>query len=129
MDITGIGSAVSSVANAATAIANKFWPDKTEEEKMQYAKEMQEIMNEHNLQVSQIDVNKTEASSPNWFVAGWRPATGWICALSFGYASIIAPLFHFSMPDTSLMTDVLFGMLGLGGLRSYEKQKGVESNR
>ena len=136
MDLTGIGS----LFDAATSIVNKIFPDKTQEEKDKAAKEMAEIMNEHNLVQGQLDINKAEASSTNWFVAGWRPACGWIGALGLGYASILEPIARFivnlnhiqmTFPvlDTTITMQVLFGMLGLGVMRTVEKKSGTEGNR
>ena len=84
-----------------------------------------------------LEINKEEAKSTNWFVAGWRPAVGWVCATAFAYHYIIQPLALFVIITTgvalpplptfemeSLMT-VLLGMLGLGGLRTFEKYKEV----
>ena len=86
--------------------------------------------------LAQIDVNKEEAKSASLFVAGWRPATGWVCALALFYVSIIEPILRFvctqagytgAYPtiDTSITMQVLMGMLGLAGMRSFEKSKGV----
>lgn len=93
------------------------------------------------LQLGQIQTNTAEAASVNWFVAGWRPAVGWICGLALAYVAIIEPLarftaqvgFHyagaFPAIDTNLTMQVLLGMLGLGVMRSTEKIKGAEGNR
>ena len=92
------------------------------------------------LQMAQIAVNTEEAKSTNWFVAGWRPAVGWIGAFSLAYASIIEPILRFvstmngytgkfPLLDTNITMQVLFGMLGLGVARTVEKLKGAESNR
>ena len=75
--------------------------------------------------LAQIEVNKAEAKG-NWFQAGWRPATGWVCVLGFGVNFLISPLaagvgIEIPQADTSTMLPVLMGMLGLGGLRTYEK--------
>lgn len=84
----------------------------------------------------QMEINKEEAKG-NWFQAGWRPATGWICAAALGYAAILEPLLRFSAQvwfdytdkfpviDTTLTMQVLIGMLGLGVYRTREKEKGV----
>ena len=85
----------------------------------------------------QLEINKEEAKSANWFVAGWRPAVGWVCATAFGYHYVIQPTVLFliialgvELPPLptfemeSLLT-VLLGMLGLGGLRTFEKYKEV----
>lgn len=95
------------------------------------------------LQMAQIAVNQAEAASANWFVAGWRPAVGWICAVAFGYSYVLYPFMEFAikvvhpsidlsgMPklDLSDMMPVLLGMLGLGTMRTYEKRTNTEANR
>lgn len=86
--------------------------------------------------LAQIDVNKEEAKSASVFVAGWRPAIGWVCALSLAYQylgrAILTAIFDaggWRMPylpglDEHLW-ELMFMMLGIGGLRSIEKIKGV----
>lgn len=93
------------------------------------------------LQLAQIEVNREEARSPNWFVAGWRPAVGWIGASALAYAAVIEPLLRFvaqvlagyagAFPvlDTGITMQILFGILGLGAYRTAEKIKGAESRR
>jgi len=85
---------------------------------------------------SQTDINKIEAASTRLFVSGWRPFIGWICGIAFGYATILEPLLRFassvwfgysgSFPviDTALTLQALFGILGLGAMRSYDKKQG-----
>lgn len=87
----------------------------------------------------QLAINLEEAKSANWFVAGWRPAIGWICGAAFAYHFVIEPLlafilvavFHWSLGadlpkfDMESLLTVLLGMLGLGGLRTFEKYKEV----
>ena len=88
----------------------------------------------HEIAKAQIEVNKEEAKSRSWWIAGWRPATGWICALAMGYHFIIQPFLIFFLAlfgmkidlpsfDMDTLMTVLLGMLGLGGLRSFEKHK------
>lgn len=105
--------------------------------------EFQEFCIANNIKVdlAQIGVNVEEAKSTNWFVAGWRPAVGWICASALAYTAILEPFVRFvstvifkyagSFPviDTSLTTTVLLGMLGLGAMRTAEKIKDSEGNR
>lgn len=69
----------------------------------------------------QSDINIAEAQSGNWFVAGWRPACGWLCVGALGYNTVIAPLFHLGLGDTGTLISILTGMLGLGALRTAEK--------
>ncbi len=86
--------------------------------------------------LAQIDVNAKEAGSLNLFVAGWRPAIGWVCALALFYQFFLAPMavwaagmFHVALSTPPRLDDVLwqlmFGMLGMGALRTVEKLKGV----
>lgn len=113
----------------AKDLVNKFWPDKTEQEKQQMAMVMMMVQ-------GQLETNKVEAASQSLFVAGWRPAVGWICALSFGFRYIGGPLLtvigqltghQITLPviDYAEMSPILIGMLGLGYFRSTEKIKGV----
>jgi hypothetical protein len=87
------------------------------------------------LAVAQIELNKEESKNRNVFVAGWRPFVGWVCAIALAYNFIVRDLMAWVILNTGeaitlppalamehLMT-ILLGMLGLGGLRTYEKQK------
>jgi len=116
--------------------------DKVVEDKDQKAKLAHEIatMAERHAQElakGQIDINKEEAKSRNIFIAGWRPFVGWTCGLALFWHFLGLPvtlfitgwfdLQHPPLPEfdmQSLMT-VLLGMLGLGGMRTFEKFKGV----
>lgn len=86
--------------------------------------------------LAQMEVNKAEASSGSTFVAGWRPAIGWICAFALAYSYLFVPLFGAVMvslgkPIPKLpvldqnLWELMFGMLGMGALRSWEKLKGI----
>lgn len=85
--------------------------------------------------IAQLEINAKEAAHPSVFVAGWRPFFGWMGGVGFLYAVVIQPLLTWwgsakGMPaapelDTELLMVVVTGMLGIGGLRTYEKQKGV----
>ena len=86
--------------------------------------------------MAQVDVNKQEAAHKSLFVAGWRPAIGWICGLGMLSNFIIVPMTNFVLAllespvvvpliELETMMPVLLGMLGLGGMRSYEKAKGI----
>ena len=83
---------------------------------------------------AQIEVNKVEANSNSLFVAGWRPFVGWTCGVALCYHFVLQPFLLFLLHSfgyqvdlpvfdmTTLMT-ILLGMLGLGGMRSFEKVK------
>ena len=96
--------------------------------------------NDIKLQMGQIAINTEEAKSSSVFVAGWRPFSGWVAGIALAYVAVVEPLLRFivtqagytgSFPviDTSLTMQVLMGMLGLAGMRTFEKHKGVEGNR
>lgn len=133
MSITGIGE----IANFATDLVNKFWPDKTQAEKDQLALQVQQMTIAANLTQGQIDVNKAEASNQSIFVAGWRPFVGWVCGAAFGWTFVIGPLLSFTLSafkmsvtlpqlDLSQLSPVLMGMLGLGVMRTVEKVNGLK---
>jgi len=83
------------------------------------------------LALAQLEINKVEAGT-DLFRGGWRPFVGWICALGLGIQFIIAPFFTFfgNAPfpqlDMSTLMTLLFGMLGLGTLRTQEKINGIK---
>lgn len=82
------------------------------------------------VRLGQIEVNKVEAAHKSLFVAGWRPAAGWVCVLSMAFNYIVAPVlaavgFEVVTLDLAVMLPVLIGMLGMGTLRGYEKVQGV----
>ncbi len=120
-------TAVSSLANT---VINKIWPDKTEAEKQQLAAAVMVVQ-------GQLDVNKAEAASPSLFVAGWRPFIGWVCGTAcawnwvglsiakFAAITFFTTTIDLKPADISEMMPILMGMLGLGGLRTFEKVKGV----
>ncbi len=123
-----------------TSLLDKIIPDAVERDRL--AHEIATMAERHaqELAKAQIEVNKEEAKSSSMFVAGWRPAVGWICATGMGFNFIIVPLGGFfcavagvdiSFPtlDLSEMMPVLMGMLGLGAMRSFEKTKGVARDK
>lgn len=112
-----------------SGILDKFIEDKDQKAKL--AHEISTMAEKHAQQIAlaQIEVNKAEAKG-NWFQSSWRPATAWVCVAGFAVNFLISPLaapFGIDVPqaDTSTMLPVLMGMLGLGGLRTMERVKGV----
>jgi len=99
----------------------------------------QELAGQVNMQImGQIEMNKVEAASQSKFVSGWRPFIGWTCGVAYAYTFVVQPIVvfmfaasgypsaHSSLPvlHWSELSMVLFGMLGLGAMRSYEKVGG-----
>lgn len=134
---------ITAIANAASTIIDKIFPDAGEAQKaklrieeMKLNGELAAIAQENQLQIAQIEVNKEDAKSSNWIQANWRPAVGWIGAFSLGYAAILEPLARFvaqvgfgytgAFPilDSTISMQILFGILGLGAYRSFDKMKG-----
>ena len=100
----------------------------SEEKKLALSAEVQ-------LALAQIKLNTKEAAHTSVFVSGWRPFVGWVGALGFAMMAIVFPLLMFFFPeagapdlDSGLVLTILGGMLGIGGLRTFEKVKGVERN-
>lgn len=111
-------------------ILGKFIQDK--DKRAALAHEIATMSERHaqEIALAQISVNKAEASAGT-FRGGWRPAVGWVCALGFGVNFLISPIaagFGFIVPqaDVATMMPVLMGLLGLGGMRSFEKSKGIK---
>lgn len=88
---------------------------------------------------AQDAVNTEEAKSTNLFIAGARPFLLWVCATSFGWAFVVEPIATFAFSavghplvlpklDMSEMMPVLLGMLGLSGMRTYEKLNNAQGN-
>ena len=126
-----------SLIGPVTGLLDKFIEDKDQKAKL--AHEIATMSEKHaqELAMGQLEVNKAEASHRSVFVSGWRPFVGWTCGVALAWHFVLQPLitfllvlFDFTLPELptfdmgSLMT-VLMGMLGLGGLRTYEKQKGL----
>lgn len=140
-DITGIGA----IFDFGSKVIDKIFPDKdaADKAKIEMLKLQQEgAFKELELQFdnmkAQIGVNAKEAENPNLFVSGWRPGVGWVCVAAYVFNYLIMPLANWvakwmdaAAPaivalDTGELTTLLFGMLGIGGLRTYEKVKGVK---
>jgi hypothetical protein len=122
-------SILNSLIKPITSILDKVIEDK--DTKNNIAFELATMAERHaqELAKGQLEVNKVEAAHKSLFVSGWRPAIGWICGLALLYSTILAPILGiwFIVPpvDSSLLTSVLMGMLGLGAMRSYEKKNNV----
>ena len=130
-------SILTSLIGPVSGILDKVIEDKDQKAKL--AHELATMADTHAQQalLSQLEINKAEAASGSVFKGGWRPFVGWVCGIALLYHFILSPLILFGITLTgieippipafdmgSLMT-VLMGMLGLGGLRTYEKQKGL----
>jgi len=112
-----------------SGLLDKVIPDADERNRLAHEIATMGERHAQDLAMAQIEVNKADAKG-NWFQSSWRPATAWVCVIGFLVNFLISPLaapFGIIVPqaDTSTMLPVLMGMLGLGGLRSFEKVKKV----
>ncbi len=107
----------------------KFVKDKDLAQKLQAEARSETFSGDLSLLMGQIEINKIEAQSKSLFKGGWRPYIGWICGTALLYNTILHPIFDiwFVMPtiDSSLLYPVLMGLLGLGGMRTYERVSGA----
>ncbi len=119
-----------------STVIDRVVPDKNGANKAKQAIEAELIANATQLNLAQAETNKIEAAHRSIWVAGWRPALGWVSALSFAWIFLLAPITQWVLLLTGntvvlpvLQSDVLleltFALLGLAGLRTYEKQKGL----
>jgi hypothetical protein len=117
------------------SIINQFFPDK--EKAREAEAEFLKLAMDGELKqvIAQLQINAQEAAHPSIWVSGWRPAFGWVGGAGFGYAVLLQPLLAWGAAvkgwpipptlDTDLLLTVAGGMLGIGGLRTYEKRAGV----
>ena len=123
--------ALTALIGPATKLIGKFVRDK--DKAAQLSHEISTMAEKHaqELALAQIKLN-TEEAKGNWFQSSWRPLCGWICALSLGINFMVDPIcagFGITVPqaDMSIMMPLLLGMLGIGGLRSLDKIKKVDT--
>ena len=122
-------SSLTALIGPITNLLDQFVEDK--DKKNELAHQIATMADKHHQEImlAQIAVNREEAKG-NWFQSSWRPATAWVCVAGFAVNFLISPLaapFGIEVPqaDTTVMLPVLTGLLGLAGVRSYERVKNV----
>ena len=129
-----------SLVGPVTGLLDKFIEDKDVKNKLAHDLSTMAERHAQELAKGQLEVNKTEAAHKSLFVAGWRPAIGWICGLGMASNFLLIPIANFVLAltgsaivvpllDTGEMMPVLMGMLGLGAMRTYEKKQGVQRDK
>jgi|TARA_Y100001951_G_C11179543_1_gene205104 hypothetical protein len=118
-------SILGTLVGPVTGLLDKFIEDKDQKAKL--AHELATMADKHAQEalLAQLAINKEEAKG-NWFQSSWRPLIGWICGLSLAINYMISPIcagFGITIPqaDMTVMMPLLLGMLGIGGLRSFDK--------
>ena len=137
MNLLNISSIIDSVGKVAGDLIT------TDKEKMQLEIENRKL--DQAIDMAQIEVNKEEAKSSSLFVSGWRPAVGWIGAAALAYQFLLYPILGWAwkwlqamgyvpsemspppLLDAEQLWVMLSGILGIAGMRTFEKQKGVAS--
>ena len=126
-----------SLLPAVTKVVGRFLPeDKEARAKAERDLEKQLATHLAKIDLAQLDINKTEAAHRSVFVSGWRPFIGWGCGFALTWAYVITPILSFILAQTGYLVDlpkmdlgemmpILMGLLGLGGLRTFEKFKKV----
>lgn len=119
-------------------LIDRLWPDPTERDAAKLKLLELQQSGELAQMTGQLDINKVEAGSTSILVSGWRPAIGWICGAGLGIQFIVNPIatwiaalaghpIAFPVLDLGTLLTLLFGMLGLGAMRSIDKKNGVAS--
>lgn len=126
---------VTPVLEIGRTLIDRFFPDKEQARKAEAEFLTMAAEGELKQVIAQLEINAREAAHPSIFVAGWRPFFGWAGGFGFVYATVLQPLIAwwasikgFPAPPSlnlDLLWAVITGMLGIGGLRTFEKSKGV----
>lgn len=145
---------ISSLFNIGKAALERIWPDPKERD--EHLRKLEEIkergdaaeLNAHvQLIQGQLKINAIEAAHPSLFVSGWRPFIGWVGGFSLAYAGFFYPLLTWlftllqalgvipeevkppPLIEAAVLGTIVGGMLGIGGMRSHDKAKGVDTKR
>ena len=120
-----------------TSLLDNFIEDKDQKNKLAHEIATMAEKQAHEANMMQAETNKEEAAHRSVWVAGWRPFIGWVCGVALAWHFVLSPViiflaawFSVTLPalpvfDMGSLMTVLMGMLGLGGLRTFEKTKGL----
>ncbi len=134
---SGIGMLAKDIRTAITGKTVLSPEDLVKLEQLTHDMEISVLNADKEIALAQAEINKQEAMSDKFFKSGWRPAVGWVCVLGLFYQFILRTMLPWlmimcgydapAMPalDLSTLMPLLFGILGLGGFRTFEKVKGV----
>ncbi len=131
-----IPTIVTALLPALGTLVDRLIPDRAAAEKAKAEMEMQLVNAANEAAMAQVEVNKIEASHSSVFVAGWRPSIGWVCAAGLAWAFVVAPVLSWALIMLGIraelpaiqfdhLFELVLAMLGIGGLRTFEKLRGV----
>lgn len=134
---------VAPILEIGKSIINRLWPDPMDaaaaQERlltMQQAGDFKQLEAELQLALAQIVTNQLDAKGTNWWQKGWRPYIGWICGTGLAYQMLLRPIIQMVVNlagsqvvlvplEMDTLLTLLFGLLGLGAMRTFEKLKNV----
>jgi roadblock/LC7 domain-containing protein len=131
-----IPAIVTALLPALGTLVDRLIPDKAAAEKAKAEMEQQLVTAANAAAMAQVEVNKVEAGHSSVFVAGWRPSIGWVCAAGLAWAFVVAPVASWALMVMGVkaelpaiqfdhLFELVLAMLGIGGLRTFEKLRGV----
>ncbi len=131
-----IPAIVTALVPALGTLVDRLIPDRAAAEKAKAEMEAALVKASNEAALAQVEVNKIEAAHSSVFVAGWRPSIGWVCAAGLAWAFVLAPVASWALVAFGIkaelpaiqfdhLFELVLAMLGIGGLRTFEKLRGV----
>jgi hypothetical protein len=127
---------VTALLPALGTLVDRLIPDRAAADKAKAEMELHLVQAANAAAMAQVEVNKIEAAHSSVFVAGWRPSIGWVCAAALAWAFVLAPVASWALLVSGVkaelpaiqfdhLFELVLAMLGIGGLRTFEKLRGV----
>ena len=124
------------IISVVSSVLDKVIPDNNAKEKAKADIEKALIDNAAQINLAQAETNKIEANHRSVFIAGWRPFLGWVCGIGFAWIFVLNPILQWGLAlyginavlpqlQTDVLMELTIALLGLAGLRSWEKAKGL----
>jgi hypothetical protein len=124
------------IISVVSSVLDKVIPDNNAKEKAKADIEKALIDNAAQINLAQAETNKIEANHRSVFIAGWRPFLGWVCGIGFSWIFVLNPILQWGLAlyginavlpqlQTDVLMELTIALLGLAGLRSWEKSKGI----
>ena len=124
------------IISVVSSVLDKVIPDNNAKEKAKADIEKALIDNSAQINLAQAETNKIEANHRSVFIAGWRPFLGWVCGIGFAWIFVLNPILQWGLAlyginsvlpqlQTDVLMELTIALLGLAGLRSWEKAKGI----